>query len=210
MKLKNIIDNVLYEKVTKGLKIFYTTDIFIREREEQPEETPPEDTAAPTPEGEATPPEGGAPESGASKPVAPKQEVEKTTFRAKSSGEELVANEKAKTILTIDDLLAYIDRQTDASGKKIINELVVEVVLALIEDNPQLNLEDLLHESDKLNVMVDYGFDKEDSIGFQITKNSGVNVASLIMRRDGSPLAGKFNPTVFNQTITNVFLKEIT
>ncbi len=134
----------------------------------------------------------------------------KETFRVKTKGVYSVPNDDAKTILTLEDLLAYVDRIRDDAGNEITNELTIEIVRAITSnEDVSEEVSKLLQRNDKINLIIDYGFSEEDSIGLQLNKNSGVDDASLVMRQNGSPVSGQFNPEMFKTKITNIFLKEI-
>lgn len=162
--IKNIVDNVLYEKKNeKSLKVFYNADIAISSEEEG-------------------------------------------DLFLKDKGVINIPKDKALNILSLNDLLATLQQ----GNTKIINELVSEIILALSGQKTENVIQDLLKENDKCNITLDYGLAKDDSIGVQVSKNKSVESASLIMRKDGSVFgSGKFNKAVFDQTIRNVFLKEI-
>jgi len=212
--LKSLIKEVLYEQKEKQLKVFYNVDIFLQDFKEQGQEE------QPAPVQQEQPPEGEQPP--AEQPPAPEGEAPPTEstnkkeimlaediFKTKGQGSIVVPKEKAITILTLNDLLEFLDDQNTDNGTSVINDLVIEAIKSLSGQNTQQALEDILNKGDKLNIILDYGFDKDDSIGLQVNKNPGVDLATMIMRKDGEPMTGKFNLQVFNQTITSVFLKEI-
>ena len=206
MKLNKIIKQALYEEQEGSLRIFYSTDIFLRRTEKQMEQPIEEPEEEPT-------------EEPAEEPAAeeePEESVDirgalltEETFRTKTEGTITVPDEDAKTILTLGDLLAYVNRQTDDSGNQIINDLIIEIISALHNPNMQDQLEQLIFKGDKINATIDYGFSIEDSIGLQINKNIGVDEASLVLRQNGSATSGRFNPNVFQQKIANIFLPEL-
>lgn len=208
-KVSDLIDQVLYEKKQqKSTFIFYNMDVFIQEFKEEPAEEP-----QPEPEVQPEQPEGITGEE-------PQQEestkekrlivsvLNEEIFKFKSEGVISVPIKEAKSIITLEDVLAYMNR-VDTEKNDIINDLVIETILNLINPETQQNAQEILNEGDKLNVMIDYGFDKEDSIGIQISKNPGSQVATLLLRKDGKPMNGPFDVTIFNNTIANIFLKEL-
>lgn len=221
--LNSIIKEVLYEQKEKSLKVFYTVDVFIQdfpsddEEEEQPEEPVQAEQPAPAeapPEGAAPPPEGGVPPEEEQLPLAQStketgKKLNEEIYKFDTEGVLTVPAKDAKTILTLNDLLEYIADKKDEEGNQIFNDLVVETIRALTGQQTQKAVQDLLNQGDEMNVTIDYGFDQDDSIGLQVSKNKGVAMATIIMRKDGSPMTGQFNVPVFNQTITGVFLKEI-
>lgn len=217
-KLSSLIKEVLYEEKEKNLKLYYTTDIFIQEfpEEEEPEEEPEQQApVAPEPQ-QAAPTAPTAPEVAGGEQAPPAEATEEKEkplneeiFKSKTQGELTIPNEEAKSILTLNDLLEHVGDKKDADENQILNDLVVEVVKSLSGQETDKAVQDVLNKGDKCNIIMDYGFDKEDSIGLQVSKNPGVNLATMIMRKDGNPMTGDFNLQVFNQTITSVFLKEL-
>jgi len=209
-KLKGLIREVLYEEKEKNLKVFYTTDIFIQGfvKDDDEEEEVTQSPVTPEPEqpevvGQETP------EQPAESTEETEEVLNEDIFKTKSEGVITVPQDKAKSILTLDDLLEYVENEKNEEQTTIINDLVVEIIKTLTGSSTQKEVGEILKKGDKCNVTLDYGFDKEDSIGLQVNKNAGVDLATIIMRKDGNPLTGEFNLQVFNQTITGVFLKEI-
>lgn len=194
MKLNNIIRQALYEEANSTLKVFYSTDIFLRRTEVQER---PEETEKPEK------PEGAQEES----TKETKEGLNEETFRTKAEGIIEVENSEAKTILTLNDLLAFINRNR-SNGKEIINDVVVEAIHASIDPNRAEELKELIWKNDKINATIDYGFEKENSVGLQLNKNMGVDEISLIMRMDGKS-TGPLNKEIFNQKIMKVLLPEI-
>jgi len=187
-KLNKLIREVLYEEKGKIIKLFYTTDIVLVEKNmEEP-----------------------APEKENQEELSMEQaKTPKGIFKSKLSGEATLSSEEAKTILSLEDLLSFLNKKFDKNNK-IINDLVVEIILSLTEKEDLEKIADLLSKEDKINIIIDYGFSEEDSIGIQVNKNLGVDLATLLMRKDGKPMGnGTFDVNIFNQTITNIFLKEI-
>lgn len=209
MKLNRIIKETLYEEKDTSLNIFYSSDIFVRRTENQMQAKKEEDQ----PEPEEEQPEEEQPEE---QPEEQEESVStrdtllaEETFRSKTEGVIEVPDEDAKTILTLSDLLAYVNRLTDKSGKQIISDLVVEIVEAMSEGAMDNELSSLVFKGDKINAIIDYGIEKEDSVGFQLNKNSGVEDISLVMRQNSAAITGNFNKDFFKRKITNIFLPEI-
>lgn len=196
MKFGSIISETLFEEKQEKMKIFHSSDILIRRTESQiqakTEEEQPEDQEQPEVE-EST--------------SIRNELLTEETFRSKSQGLINVPEDEARTILTLDDLLAYLNRQK-VNGKEIINELIIEIINVLVEGSTE-QVEELIFKSDKINFTMDYGFGLDDSIGLQLNKNLGVDEASLVIRKNGSPAAGKFDPNLFKQKITTIFLPEL-
>lgn len=217
-KLQSLIREVLYEEKEKNLKIIYNTDIFIQDfqDEEKPKEETPEEPEAEPVAAQPVVQEPAVEPAATTQPVAPVESVEQENnlivediFKSKTEGSVVVVQEKAKTILTLNDLLEYLEDEKSEDENQILNDIAVEIVKSLSDADTKDIVSDVLHKGDKCNITLDYGFDEKDSIGFQISKNAGVDLATMIMRKDSEPMTGPFNLQVFNQTITGVFLKEI-
>jgi hypothetical protein len=190
-KFNEVLKRVLFEEGFKNLQVFYDVDVFIQEFKDSKK---PKETPAPTP-----PPGDAIPES---------TNLNEEIFSFKNAGSITLDKKGALNILTLNDLLAYIKNEN--SKGQIINELVVEIIRSLSGEDTESAAQDILNEGDKCNVIIDYGFSKDDSVGVQVSKNKGVKMASLVMRKDGNVFgSGKFVKNIFNNTITNVFLKEL-
>ena len=192
MKFGSIMKETLFEEKQEKMKIFYSSDILIRRTENQIQAKTEQESEEEVQAQEST--------------SIRDELLTEETFRSKSEGMINVPENEARTILTLDDLLAYVSRQK-VNGKEIINELIIEIINVLTEGQPQ-QVEELIFKSDKINFTLDYGFNTDDSIGLQLNKNLGVDEASLVIRKNGSPAAGKFDPNLFKQKITTIFLPE--
>ena len=206
MKLEKIIKSALYEEVAENLNLYYNTDIFMRRTEIQKdaqqadveaEEEPAEEEPAEEPEEEQ-------PEES----VAYRNSMlNEETFRTKTSGMLKVEDDEARTIKSLDDLLAYINRQVGENGSPIINDLIVEVTRALVDKVGVDEMKKLVYKGDKINAVIDYGPARDDSVGFEITKNIGVDDVSISLRMDGK-IQQSFNENVFNQKLI-IFINEL-
>ena len=194
MKPKEILEDIFIEKIEKGIKIFYNTNIFIQEFPEEEEETPPE---------EEIPPKKEAPSEKTSTEEDTKRRITSLITEAihkfQSSGEIDVPEEDATNIQTLEDLLDYIsDKSVD--GKKILDDLAVEVALSLADIGTK-PIEEVINKGDKIMIDVDYGSNKDDSIGFKVLKNAGSNTVSITMKKDGKVIPSPFDLPVFNRQV---------
>lgn len=214
-KLNAIINEVLYESSKKTLKVFYEADVFIQdfpEDQEDDEEEGGEEQQQQPPQGgeeggeEAQ--QGGEAQENQDTKVNPSRQLAEDIFQTKVEGKLTIPEEKAKAILTLNDLLEYLKDQ-EIDNRPLMSELVIEVVLSLAGDDTQRAANEIISEGDKVNITLDYGFSKDDSIGLQVSKNPGVKMATLVMRKNGEPVTGNFSSSLFNQMITNVFIKEL-
>ena len=212
MRLSSIIKEALYEEVESKMKLFYKTDIFMRrtdaqmqakkeDEEEEPELEEPdeEEIEVPEEEGEG---EEGEDEEGEDEEEEEEEGVEESvkkfrgsllneeTFRTKTEGVINVLHDEARNIKILPHLLGFINRQTDPNtGKQIINDLVVEVVSTIVNEGADAEiLKSLIFKDDKINVTVNYGTEqKENSVGFEITKNIGVQDVTLTLLMEDKP-----------------------
>lgn len=208
MRLNKIIKQALYEEESGTLNVFYSTDIFLRRTDGQIEtKKEKKKEAEAEQEGEEETEE--TPEESTKDLSYHDSLLNEETFRTKTEGQISVPEDDAKTILTLNDLLAYVNRQSDDSGNQIINDMIIEIINSYIDPNMQDQLETLIFKADKINATIDYGFSKEDSVGLQLNKNMGVEDVSLVLRQNGAPASGKFNPEIFKQKIANIFLPEL-
>ena len=133
-------------------------------------------------------------------------------FKSDKKGIIPVSEEEVDAIATIDDLLNFIGRQekveriTDkviTKPIKIVDKIVIEIAFALI-NNDQQALKEIVGKGDTIYVDVDYGKDKETSIGFRILKNPGSPSISLNMKKDGKIVAMPFDKVLFNKCLIDI------
>ena len=211
MRLSSIIKEALYEEVESKMKLFYKTDIFMRrteaqmqakkeDEEEEPELEEPDEEEIEVPEEEEG--EGEEGEDEEDEEGEEEEDVEESvkkfrgsllneeTFRTKTEGVINVSHDEARNIKILPHLLGFINRQTDPNtGKQIINDLVVEVVSTIVNEGANAEiLKSLIFKDDKINVTVNYGTEqKENSVGFEITKNIGVEEVTLTLLMEDKP-----------------------
>jgi len=195
MKLNNIIREALYEEVESKMKLFYKTDIFMRRTEAQIQAQK-EDEDEEVEEFEEPEPEETEEEETEEEEV--EENVKKfretllneETFRTKTEGVINVSYDEARNIKILSDLLGFINRQVDeTTGKQIINDLVVEIVSTIVNEGAEAEiLENLIYKSDKISVIINYGTgQKENSVGFEITKNINVEDITLTLLMEDKP-----------------------
>lgn len=214
MNLNSIIREALYEETESKMKLFYSTDIFMRrtdaqkdaqkEEDEEPEEIEDEEPEAEESEEEAgeeeeTPEE----EFGESVKKFRENLLTEETFRTKTEGEIPVSYDEARNIKVLPHLLGFINRQVDeSSGRQIINDLVVEIVSTMVTEGADAEiLKELIYKGDKINVTINYGTEKqENSAGFEITKNVGVDDVTLTLLMEDKPQQ-TFSLNAFNSKL---------
>lgn len=189
MKLNSIIREALYEETESKMNLFYSTDIFMRrteaqkdaqkEEEAEPEEAEPEEEEEEVED-----------EFGEGVKSYRDNLLNEETFRTKTEGTIPVSYDEARNIKTLPHLLGFINRQVDEeTGKNIINDLVVEIVSTMVTEGPNSEiLKELIYKGDKINVTINYGTEKkENSVGFEITKNVDVEEITLTLLMEDKP-----------------------
>ena len=121
-------------------------------------------------------------------------------YTYKNEGILNVPQDEFENIQTLDDLLDFMSDSKDESGKQVLDEAAVELVLSMIGIT-QTPLEDLVKKDDKVFIDVTYGNKKDDSIGFKVLKRDGVNNLSIVMKKNNEILDAKFDLKSFNSQI---------
>ena len=219
--LKNLVDEIILEQKEQSLKLYYDVDVFIQEFEDKtPEETlpvAPEEPVVATPEVPAETPVDPA-------AIAPTENFDEKgnllnekTFKTKVKGELTVTKEEAANIQTMQDLVDYLSdkkhteksivekvldkKGTQQSETNIISPTVQEVILILAGAGGDQELADIIDKGDKVIVDIDYGTNKNTSIGFKINKNAGTSDFSIMIKKDGKLLSGTFEQSMLNKQI---------
>jgi len=222
-KVNTILKEILYEeKDKKSLKLFYKVDIFIQdfispeqettEPKTRPGQTQPEPVTPAIPgaiPGAIPPPAGLT----ASVNSYKDQTLNEDIFKAKGNGEIFVPKSTAENIQTLEDLLDFLsdEEHNIKAGKeekgnikklknKIIDDLVIEIILA-VTGVGQKSIQEIINRGDKLMIDVDYGSSIDNSIGFKVNKRSGSDTLTMIMKKDGKILTGKFDTPTFNKML---------
>lgn len=235
--IKELLFEEKVKKIKKGLKIFYNIDIFIKESEEEQNaqnnepvqqaqnaqtQAVPAPTPAPAPVAPA-PMQQQVPQAAPMQQPVARMRQESVNFRRETKRlllreeEEIddenkgvmeVIDTEVENIQTMEDLVDFLSDKKKKNGQAVFNEFCAELVLT-ITGSGELQLSDLLKKEDKVLIDIDYGSDKTDSIGFKVLKRSGVQNISIMMKKDGNILPGKFDINDFNTQII-VFRNEIT
>ena len=178
--IKNLIDVVLYEK-KDNLKIFYDVDIFLKRNiqvapeTEEPEEEPYAD------------------------------EIEEDTLneevlQLKRNGVLELNEKEGEDILTLNDLIGFLTRKK-IGGKSLLDPITSEVILIMGESSDSgQQIQDVIEEEDKIDITIDYGLTKFNSIGLKLNKRPNTNAVSFLMRKDGKNL-GPFNIKLFENQL---------
>ena len=181
MKVKDIITSVFKEAEddSKNLKLYYKTDILIQgfPEKEQPEEQPVQ--------GE--------------QPAQQEETLEEEIFKTSSEGVVSLPKEEADNIQTLEDLVDYLSDIKDG-GRRVINDVAEEIILTLAGAG-NAALQDIIHKGDKIIIDVDYGKNREDSIGIRVNKNPGSTNISLTMKKNGKIIPSDFDLNSFNRQL---------
>lgn len=188
MDARTLIKNVLYEKKEKALTIFYKTDIEIKENPEEMEE--PAEVPTEAPKEEVPVPE-----------TLTQQEetIFEETFTSKSEGKTVVSENEIDNIQSLEDLMDYLSNKK-IRGTPILNDAITEIIMNMANGGAQ-SIADLVDKSDKILINIDYGKDKDNSIGIKALKNKGTNILSLVMKKNDKVIPGTFNLQEFNRQI---------
>jgi hypothetical protein len=227
--LKNLIDEVILEAKNETLKLFYDVDVFLQEfkdTEKEPEDKV-EPAAGTSTAGEPAPPTTEpAPASPAPASTTTTEPTEgfdeagelltEAIIKIKAKGELVVPKEDAANIQTIQDLIDYLGDQTHTQQSivekvlekkgtnksvKIITPEIQEIILILMGIGGDKQLADIVDKGDKVIIDIDYGPEKLNSIGFKVNKNAGTDVFSIMIKKDGKVLSGKFDQAMVNKQI---------
>jgi len=221
--LNELVNELILEQKEASLHLYYNIDVYIQEfKDGTPEEgevtAEPEIVAAPVEEPVA--PVAAAP---AEEPI-PTQESEnfkgtlltEAILKRKLEGELVVPRKDAMNIQTIQDLIDYLtdkkhtsttivekvlEKKGSVAGENILSPEIQEIILLLAGAGGTGNLGDIVNKGDKVIIDLDYGNSKLSSIGFKINKNAGTDVFSIMIKKDGKILSGKFDQAIINKQI---------
>lgn len=129
---------------------------------------------------------------------------EGVSYMQNSKGEVPVKEKDVENIQNLHNLIDYSTNLIE-NGKPIINELVANIIkIVSAEGTDRLEEEELVQKEDKIIIDIDYGFEKEDSIGIKLNKTSGSDLVSFVMKKDGKILAGDFKMDIFEQQLLTI------
>lgn len=195
-KVFNIIKNVLNEGAEKTLKLFYDIKIYIN----QPEAAAP----APVPT-ETIPVETAAPMENVPAAESVKYDdldiLNEEVINLNKNGSIAISQNEAESIQTIEDMLDFVGDSEILKAKKVENifdELSSEIVKLAVSGTPAGGV---IKKEDKIMISLDYGLDKTDSVGVKILKRVGIEAVSVMLKKDGKVLPGKFNLEELNKQI---------
>ena len=223
-RLRNIVDNLfLVEKnlSKEALKIFYNVDIFIHNPNSSIPPTPITNTSnvvAQAPEvvqqqktesfrskikailNEDDPTQPIAPEPVPETQVPEQSPTTSKDFIKKTSGEINVERNEVSNIQTLEDLIDFISDKKERSGNKIMDEVSIELILAMAGAS-NTSLDTIVKKEDKIIIEINYGHKRDDCIGFKILKRNGVTNVSIVMEKDGDVIDSPFDLKQFNSQL---------
>ena len=223
IKMKSILEEVLFEKKKEGINIFYNINSLIQawpddiddiedkevektpssEKEEKDQEENKENQSIEEPEKQQE-----LNQSFEEKGNVLNEDI----LEVKTKGEVFVPEEDIDAIRSIDDILIYLSKQkkkvkitnnVETKPKRLINKVIIEIILALINKDQEM-LKKLLGKGDKVFVDIDYGKEKESSVGISVVKNPGTFSISLNMKKDGKIVAMPFDKILFNKNLIDL------
>jgi len=196
MNVQKIIRQTLYERKEKSLTIFYKVDVSISENleREQEQEQPMEQPQVPE-----VPIQQPQVQQPPLTPIPNEETIYEETFTSKAMGKLQVQEDEIDNIQSLEDLMDYLSNKS-VKGNPVLNDGVAEIILNMATNGAQ-SIADLISKDDKIYISVDYGKDKDDSIGFKAIKSSGLNTLSLVLKKDNKILPGQFNLQEFNRQI---------
>lgn len=212
MNFKDIIrKEFLFEskkEVAGALKIFYSIDIKIQEEGtpiEQPQEPAPQSQPQPVAQEPAPQPQPVAQEPQSvvqQESINEEEDDDDKTIVKKLDGVLTLTKEDADNIQSIEDLIDFMADKKN-NGEKILDELTVEVITALIMAPDAMKTNEIIKKDDQIIITIYYGYKKENSIGFKILKRKGVSSVSTIMLKDNEVLDSQFDFRKFNSQIVD-------
>lgn len=210
MNFKDIIrKEFLFEskkEVAGALKLFYSIDVKIQEEEDIPIEQP-QEPQQPQPVAQEPVPQPQPALTQEPQPVVQQESINEEddddkTIVKKLDGVLTLTKEDADNIQSIEDLIDFMADKKN-NGEKILDELTVEVITALIMAPDAMKTNEIIKKDDQIIITIYYGYKKENSIGFKILKRKGVSSVSTIMLKDNEVLDSQFDFRKFNSQIVD-------
>ena len=204
MSVRNLIDQVLYERERKSLIIFYKVDVAITESPEMEQElkNAKQQQAQPPQPAQPQPAEQGQEVPAEQIPLPPganEETIYEETFTSKRTGKLTVKEDDVDNIQSLEDMMDYITN-VKIKGAPVIDEAITEIVMNVATGGGE-SIGDLVNKEDKILINVDYGKDKDNSIGFKVLKSAGSHSVSLVMKKDNKVFPGTFNLQEFNKQL---------
>jgi len=219
MKIKNLVDEVLYEKSSKGLTIFYKIDVSITETQEAEQELENKPVQEPQqPQQQMQPQQMQQPGMqqmqpgmGQMGPEIPANQIQlppgigegtlyEESFVSRVNGKAKVPVDEVDNIQSLEDLLDYLSTKVTKNKVPVLDDAISEIIMNMATGGAE-SIADLVNREDKILINIDYGNDIDNSVGFKALKSTGTNTLSLVMKKDGSVLPGPFSIKELNNMI---------
>jgi hypothetical protein len=217
MRIKNLVDEVLYEKSSKGLTIFYKIDVSITETQEaeqelenKPVQEPPQQQQQPQmqPQQMQQMQPGMMGQMG---PEIPANQIQlppgmgegtlyEETFVSRVNGKAKVSSDEVDNIQSLEDLLDYLSTKVTKNKVPVLDDAISEIIMNMATGGAE-SIADLVNREDKILINIDYGNDIDNSVGFKALKSTGTNTLSLVMKKDSKVLSGPFSIKELNDMI---------
>ena len=214
MKIKRIFDEILYEKSSKGLVIFYKIDVAITETQEaenelenQPVQQSPEQQQ---PQQQMQQPQQQMQQGGMGQEIPANQiqmppgmgesTLYEESFVSKTHGSVKISTNEVDNIQSLEDLLDHLSSKITKNGVPVLDDAISEIIMNMASGGAE-SIGDLVNREDKILINVDYGTDVDNSVGFKALKSAGTNTLSLVMKKDNKVLPGPFDVKEFNNML---------
>lgn len=209
INFRDVLDEALGNKKLNNLNVFYNIKAFIQAWGDTLDDVEQKDVEK-TPQSKKE-------EKEQEEPLNQSYEekgniLNEDIFKSDKKGIIVVSEEEVDEISTVEDLLNFLERQektikvTDkivSKPTKVIDKVIIEIALALV-NNDQEALKQIIGKGDKIYVDIDYGKEKESSVGLRILKNEGSLSISLNMKKDGKIIAMPFDKVIFNKCLIDI------
>jgi hypothetical protein len=218
MKIKNLVDEVLYEKSSKGLTIFYKIDVSITETQEVEQELENKPVQEPQQQMQLQPQQMQQPGMqqmqpgmGQFGPEIPANQIQlppgmgegtlyEESFVSRVSGKAKVPTDEVDNIQSLEDLLDYLSTKVTKNKVPVLDDAISEIIMNMATGGAE-SIADLVNREDKILINIDYGNDIDNSVGFKALKSAGTNTLSLVMKKDNGVLPGPFSIKEFNNMV---------
>ena len=220
--IKNLINEILFEKHVRSIKVFYNIDVTLypgedvqASQEEQPIDQADQQGQQPTQQQPMEQPQTMVQPTQQQAPLFSKKLKEDIDQQADvSKPEKIRANgfialdkDESTNIQTVEDMIEFLSGKIDSGkenkdksdDKKIFNEFVKEALILITTGQP---MNEIVGKKDKFIIEIDYGFDRDaDSVGMKVNKLENVGSMSISMKKDNQIIPGPFNVVMFNDNL---------
>jgi len=123
-------------------------------------------------------------------------------LKSSGNGLERVPVSKSLNIQTAEELIDLIDdlKILDVGANTKINP-IIEILKAIVENPFDPDVAQVLSKDDKMIVDVDFGEERDSSVGFKVNKVKGVEAFSVMMKKNGAILPNKFQKDIIDRQL---------